>query len=114
MGKYFCGLCKLFDDDVSKINFAICIFCLFYVDVSVCLAKSSVCDFRFLNNSIIAMDVEYVGTYVVVFPSGHGMNAVKVLSIENNTLIITVCRIGGRENFFHCSKCGTASRLCFV
>jgi len=24
------------------------------------LAKSSVCDFRFLNNSIIAMDVEYV------------------------------------------------------
>jgi hypothetical protein len=44
----------------------------------VCLAKSSVCDFRFLNNSITAMDVEYVGTYVVVFPSGHGMDAVKV------------------------------------
>jgi len=42
------------------------------------LAKSSVCDFRFLNNSITAMDVEYVGTSMVVFRSGHGMDAVKV------------------------------------
>lgn len=50
MGKYFCEVCKLFDDDVSKQQYHC-----------------------------------------------HGCG---------------ICRIGGRENFFHCSKCGNASLLC--
>jgi len=33
MGKYFCGLCKLFDDDVSKRNLAIVYSVCFILDV---------------------------------------------------------------------------------
>lgn len=31
--------------------------------------------------------------------------------LENILTFDYVCRIGGKENFFHCSKCGNASCL---
>ena len=34
--------------------------CLLFVSIGVCLAKGSFCDFRSLNSSITATDVEYV------------------------------------------------------
>jgi hypothetical protein len=75
MGKYFCGVCKLFDDDVSKRKVS----CIFFVfDVEVCLAEIFVCDFRSRNSSTTAMDVGYAGAYLLLCRSWHSMDTVNV------------------------------------
>ena len=55
--------------------------CLLFVSVGVCLAKGSFCDFRSLNSSITATDVEYAGAYVITFQ----VDMVWMQSMENNT-----------------------------
>lgn len=55
--------------------------CLLSVRIGVCLAKGSFCDFRFLNSSITATDVEYVGAYMITLQ----VDMVWMQSMESNT-----------------------------
>ena len=55
--------------------------CLLFVSIGICLAKGSFCDFRSLNSSITATDVEYVGAYVITFQ----VDMVWMQCMETNT-----------------------------
>jgi hypothetical protein len=61
MGKYFCEVCKLFDDDVSRRSSQIWVSCLLYQGISRCMPMLRLCDFRSRNSNITVMVVEYVG-----------------------------------------------------
>ncbi|KAJ8430917.1 hypothetical protein Cgig2_015399 [Carnegiea gigantea] len=89
MGKYFCALCKFFDDDVS-ICFVLALCVMIY---------STTFGFCFPLRSMFQCNE-------VVMVGRSQRSSITVMTVESAG---KACRsetaIGGEENFFHCSSC---------
>lgn len=126
MGRYYCGICKLFDDDVSYIFFYAKI--VYYLCYLIIL---SMLFCRLLRNSITAMVVVSAGMIIYhlfllakkfwkCFPPRllELVSSIWAFASLDCTFFsffwvflmhVYICfhcnRIGGQENFFHCNKC---------
>lgn len=104
MGEYFCNICKFYDDDVNNFGFTpVWIFSFFVSDYDYLLLfvlfQTEKQQFHCDECGICRWESFFIQCY-----SGDSFVVVWWLFCWH---FISVCyRVGGRENFFHCKKCG--------